>query len=139
MSPAGDVADPDVNTLFPGPTDVAAMEVPVRFVPSLAHGVADYLVGLGMIVLAFASGAEGAGFIAYLLLGLFAIVYALLTDYELGWKPVLTLPAHLALDAAFAVAMLLLPLLFTLPVMLLWTSVAIAFMAGVLVATTKMP
>nr|CAD6416924.1 membrane protein [Rhizobium sp. Q54] len=111
----------------------------MRFVPSLAHGVADYLVGLGMIVLAFASGAEGAGFIAYLLLGLFAIVYALLTDYELGWKPVLTLPAHLALDAAFAVAMLLLPLLFTLPVMLLWTSVAIAFMAGVLVATTKMP
>lgn len=48
------------------------------------------------------------------------------------------MPAHLAFDAGFAVAMLLLPIVFTLPVMLVWTSVIIAFMAGVLVATTKM-
>ncbi|CAD7057216.1 hypothetical protein RHAB21_01087 [Pseudorhizobium halotolerans] len=110
----------------------------MRFVPTFLHGIADYVVGLGMVLLAFASGAEGPGFAAYLALGLFAIVYALLTDYELGWRPILTMPAHLAFDAGFAVAMLLLPIVFTLPVMLVWTSVIIAFMAGVLVATTKM-
>jgi hypothetical protein len=110
----------------------------MRFVPTLVHGIADYVVGFGMILLAFVSGAEGPGFAAYLLLGLFAIVYAMVTDYELGWKPLLTMPAHLALDAAFAVAMLVLPLVFMLPPVLMWTSVVIAFMAGVLVATTKM-
>lgn len=110
----------------------------MRFVPTLVHGIADYLVGAGMILLAFATGATGAGFVAYLLLGLLAIAYALATDYELGWRPILTMPAHLAFDAGFAVAMLLLPIVFTLPVMLVWTSVIIAFMAGVLVATTKM-
>ena len=110
----------------------------MRFVPTLIHGIADYLVGAAMVLLAFATCATGAGFVAYLLLGLFAIVYALLTDYELGWRPILTMPAHLAIDAGFAVAMLLLPIVFTLPVMLGWTSVVIAFMAGVLVATTKM-
>ena len=110
----------------------------MRFVPTFLHGIADYVVGLGMVLLAFVSGAEGPGFAAYLALGLFAIVYALLTDYELGWRPILTMPAHLAFDAGFAVAMLLLPIVFTLPVMLVWTSFIIAFMAGVLVATTKM-
>ncbi|MCJ8520667.1 ABC-type antimicrobial peptide transport system permease subunit [Pseudorhizobium tarimense] len=109
----------------------------MRFVPTLIHGIADYTVGAGMILLAFITGANGAGFYAFLLLGLFAIVYALATDYELGWKPMLTMPAHLAFDAGFAVVMLALPLLFSLPAVLVWASIAIAFMAAMLLATTK--
>jgi hypothetical protein len=34
----------------------------MRFVPTLVHGVADYIVGIGMILLAFVSDAEEAGF-----------------------------------------------------------------------------
>lgn len=110
----------------------------MRFVPTLVHGIADYIVGVGMIALAFLAGADGIGFYAFLLLGAFAIVYSLATDYELGWKPVLTMPAHLALDAAFAAVMLLMPLIFALPPLLAWASGLIGLMAAVLVATTKM-
>lgn len=110
----------------------------MRFVPTLIHGIADYLVGIGMIAVALMAGAEGVGFYAFLLLGVLAIVYSLATDYELGWKPLLTMPAHLALDAAFAAVMLLMPLIFTLPPLLAWASPVIGVMAAVLVATTKM-
>jgi hypothetical protein len=110
----------------------------MRFVPTLVHGVADYIVGIGMILLAFISDADGAGFWVFLLFGLFAIIYSLLTDYELGWKPVLTMPAHLALDAAFALVMLAVPFVFTLPELLAWASWAIGLMAAALVATTRM-
>jgi hypothetical protein len=110
----------------------------MRFVPTLVHGIADYLVGIGMIVIAFIAGGGGIGFYAFLVLGAFAIVYALATDYELGWKPLLSMPAHLALDAAFAVVMLLLPLLFALPPLLAWISIVIGVMAAFLVVTTKM-
>jgi hypothetical protein len=110
----------------------------MRFIPTSVHAVADYLVGFGMILLAFISGAEGAGFAAFVLLGLLAVVYALMTDYELGWKPYLTMPTHLALDAVFAVVMLLLPLVVTLPPLLATASLVIAVMAMVLVATTRM-
>ena len=110
----------------------------MRFVPTIVHAVADYLVGMAMIVLAFISGAQGIGFAAFVVLGLLAIGYALVTDYELGWKPYLTMPTHLALDAAFAVVMLVLPLVLTLPPLLVGASLVIALMAMVLVATTRM-
>ena len=109
----------------------------MRFVPTLVHGIADYAVGIGMIVLAFISGAEGAGFYTFLILGAFAIVYSLMTDYELGWMPYLTMPAHLALDAGFVVVMFLMPLVLTLPPLLFWASLAIGAMAAALVATTR--
>jgi type III secretory pathway component EscS len=48
------------------------------------------------------------------------------------------MPAHLALDAAFAAVMLLMPLIFSLPPLLAWASGLIGLMAAVLVATTKM-
>ncbi|TDK36852.1 hypothetical protein E2F50_08040 [Rhizobium deserti] len=110
----------------------------MRFVPTLVHGVADYIVGIGMILLAFISGTEGSGFWAFILFGLLAIIYSLLTDYELGWKPVLTVPAHLALDAVFAVVMLVLPFVVTLSELLAWVSWVIGFMAAALVTTTRM-
>ena len=72
-----------------------------------------YAVCFGIIAPAFVSEVAGAALHGLILLGLFAIAYGFLTDSELGWKPVLTMPAHLALAA-----MLLLPLLFPLLVML---------------------
>jgi hypothetical protein len=110
----------------------------MRFVPTLVHGVADYIVGIGMILLAFVSDAEEVGFWVFLLLGLFAVIYSLLTDYELGWKPILTMPTHLAFDAGFALVMLALPFVFTLPEILAWASWVIGLMAAALVATTRM-
>jgi hypothetical protein len=110
----------------------------LRFIPQSLHGVADYLVGIGMILLAFLSGAEGPIVWIFLLLGIFAIVYSLVTDYPLGWKPLLTMPTHLAVDAGFAVVMLALPLIFSMPVLLVWVSLGIGVAAAFLVATTRM-
>ncbi len=110
----------------------------MRFVPTLVHAIADYVVGVGMVVLAWFGGASGAGFYAFLILGVIAVCYSLVTDYELGWRPYLSMPGHLAVDAGFAVIMLLLPLLVTLPTLLAFASVAIGLMAAILVATTRM-
>ncbi|MCF6370117.1 hypothetical protein [Rhizobium halophilum] len=110
----------------------------MRFVPTLVHGIADYVVGAVMILLAFVADIGGIGFYAFLILGAFAILYALVTDYELGWKPLLSIPAHLALDAVFALVMLVLPLILVLPTLLFWASIVIGVMAATLVVTTRM-
>ena len=110
----------------------------MRFIPRTVHAIADYLVGFGMIAIALMLGAGGAAAWIFLGLGVFAIVYSLFTDYRLGWKPVLTMPTHLVLDAAFAVVMLAVPLVVTMPVPLMWISVVIGLMAAFLVATTRM-
>ena len=110
----------------------------MRFIPKSLHGVADYLVGIGMILMAFLWGSGGAAFWIFLALGVFAIIYSLLTDYPLGWKPILTMPTHLALDAAFAVVMLALPLAISMPGPLFWIAPIIGLLAASLVATTRM-
>ncbi|AXV15198.1 hypothetical protein CYG48_05460 [Neorhizobium sp. SOG26] len=110
----------------------------MRFIPTSVHGIADYLVCLGMIIMAFVAGAQGAGFAAFVILGCFGILYSLFTDYELGWKSYLSMPAHLALDAGFAVVMLVLPFLVDLPPMLYRSSFVIAVLAAALVLTTRM-
>jgi hypothetical protein len=110
----------------------------VRFIPKSLHGVADYLVGIGMILMAFLWGSGGVAFWIFLVLGAFAIIYSLMTDYPLGWKPILTMPAHLALDAVFAVVMLALPLVISMPKPLFWIAPVIGMLAALLVATTRM-
>lgn len=110
----------------------------MRFIPTLVHGIADYGVGIGMITLAMVGDVEGIAFHAFILLGAFAILYALMTDYELGWKPYLTMPAHLAIDAGFAVVMLCLSLVLPLPALLVGASLVIGITALVLVATTRL-
>jgi Kef-type K+ transport system membrane component KefB len=110
----------------------------LRFISKTVHGLADYLVGFVMIAIAMMVGAGGAVAWIFLGLGVFAIVYSLFTDYRLGWKPVLTMPTHLALDAAFAAVMLVLPLVVAMPTPLVRISVVIGLMAAFLVATTRM-
>ena len=67
---------------------------------SRAHGVLDYVVGLGLILSPRIFGldtsiAEGK---VPMMLGWAALIYSLLTRYELGLLKVLPFRAHLALD-----------------------------------------
>lgn len=71
------------------------------FLPTRIHGVIDYAMGGMLIILPFAlrfptqwSAMVPVG------LGLGAILYSLMTDYELGAYPLLGMRAHLALDVA---------------------------------------
>ena len=74
----------------------------MRFIPTKIHGVLDYLTGALLIVapyiLGFADG-TAAQWIPQIL-GAGAILYSLLTDYELGVMRAIPMPVHLFLDAA---------------------------------------
>jgi hypothetical protein len=87
----------------------------MRFIPTTAHGLADYIVGLIVVGLPFYYGLTGTSRVAFVTLGLFVIVYSLLTDYELGLVRVLRIRFHLLLDASFGLAMLAGPIMLRLP------------------------
>jgi hypothetical protein len=71
-------------------------------IPTKIHGILDYLMGLVLMaspwLLNFAAG--GAETWVPVILGAAVIVYSLLTDYELGLVPLLSMRGHLWLDAA---------------------------------------
>ena len=86
----------------------------MRFVPTRVHGMLDYLVGalLVLVPLVVSSPGSGARFWVPAALGAGAILYALLTDYELGVVRLLPMPAHLLLDALSGVLLAASPWLF---------------------------
>jgi hypothetical protein len=87
----------------------------MRFISTAAHGLADYSVGFIVVGFPFYYGLTGASRATFVALGLFVIVYSLLTDYELGLVRVLRIRFHLLLDALFGLAMLAAPTVLRLP------------------------
>lgn len=86
----------------------------MRFLSTRAHGYLDYLIGVLLIaapwVLGFSRG--GAETWIPVILGAGAIVYSLLTDYELGALRTISMPVHLALDGLSGVLLAASPWLF---------------------------
>jgi hypothetical protein len=72
----------------------------MRFLPTRLHGVIDYLWGIALLATPWIFGyADGsAAQILAVLFGVGAIVYSLVTDYELGLVRLLPMPLHLGLD-----------------------------------------
>ena len=72
----------------------------MRFIPTRVHGYLDYLMGLLLIaapwLFDFANG--GAETWVPVILGAGAIVYSLMTDYELGVSRAISMRTHLTLD-----------------------------------------
>jgi hypothetical protein len=72
----------------------------MRWIPTRVHGVLDYLWGALLLsapwLLGFARGGAETWIAVALAFG--AIVYSLLTDYELGVARVLSMRGHLLLD-----------------------------------------
>ncbi len=72
----------------------------MRFMSTRMHGIADYVVGLILIlapyILGFADG-SAAQWVPQIL-GVLALGSALMTDYELGVMRVIPMPVHLGLD-----------------------------------------
>src|SRR5688572_86997 len=83
-------------------------EARLRFLPTRLHGVVDYVWGLALLaspwVLSFAD-VPAAKWIA-IVFGIGAILYSLVTAYELGLVPLLPMRLHLMLDglAGFVLA-----------------------------------
>lgn len=77
------------------------------------HGYLDYSMGILLIVLPFILDfPDGAATWVPVILGAGAIVYSLFTDYELGWKRVLSMKAHLGIDVASGILLAASPWLF---------------------------
>ena len=72
----------------------------MRFIPTKVHGYLDYLVGALLIaapwLFDFARG--GAETWVPVVLGAGAILYSLITDYELGASKTISMRTHLTLD-----------------------------------------
>jgi hypothetical protein len=86
----------------------------MRFLSTKAHGVLDYLVGILLIaapwLFNFARG--GAETWIFVILGAGALVYSLLTRYELGVVKMIPMPVHLILDAMSGILLAASPWLF---------------------------
>lgn len=86
----------------------------MRFIPTHAHGALDYLTAVALVagpwLLGFARG--GAETWVPVGLGLGVVAYSLVTDYEWGVAPLISMPAHLWLDGANGALLALSPWLF---------------------------
>ena len=86
----------------------------MKVIPTKVHGVLDYLVGILLIaspwLFNFARG--GAETWVPVVLGAGAIIYSLITNYELGAAKVISMRTHLGLDMASGAFLALSPWIF---------------------------
>ena len=86
----------------------------MRFIPTRIHGILDYLMGALLIaapwLFGFAEG--GAETWVPVVLGVGALLYSLLTDYELGVMRRIPMSTHLGLDLAAGLLLAVSPWLF---------------------------
>ncbi len=94
----------------------------MRFIPTRVHGLIDYvwglLVGTAPWVFGFADNGP-ATYVAWAF-GIGAILYSLLTNYEVGLLPVISVPVHLALDIAAGVVLAASPWIFGFADRVVW-------------------
>jgi len=98
----------------------------MRLISTRTHGVLDYVVGVVLVLLPYLLGfADGtaAQWIPQIL-GAGAILYALLTDYELGVVRAIPMRVHLFLDIASGVLLAASPWLFGFAERVAWPHLA---------------
>jgi hypothetical protein len=83
-------------------------------IPTRIHGYLDYLVGLVLIASPWLFGFADGGPEQWIpiVLGVAALAYSLMTNYELGAMRVIPMPVHLMLDAGSGALLAASPWLF---------------------------
>lgn len=86
----------------------------MRFIPTRTHGMLDYTMGLLLIASPWLFNFDDGGPKMWIpiLLGAGAIVYSLMTDYEMGVARVIPMPVHLMLDLGSGLLLAASPWLF---------------------------
>jgi hypothetical protein len=86
----------------------------MKFIPTKIHGYLDYLVGALLIASPWIFDFDRGGAETWVpvILGVSAILYSLVTDYELGASPQISMRTHLMLDLASGVLLALSPWIF---------------------------
>jgi hypothetical protein len=113
----------------------------MRFLSTKTHGVLDYLMGIVLIaapwILGFAEG--GAETWVPVIIGASAIVYSLMTDYEMGASKTISMPTHLWLDGISGAVLAASPWLFGFSDYVFWPHLilGIAEIGSALVTQTQ--
>ena len=81
----------------------------VRFLPAWFHGIADYAVGIGLVVVALAVGGSGVAVATGVVVGAVVLVVSMLTRYPLGVAKVLPFTLHSAGDYLAAALLIFAP------------------------------
>jgi SPW repeat-containing protein len=81
----------------------------VRLLPAWFHAVADYAVGLTLIVVAIAVGGSGLAVATGVIVGAVVLIVSMLTRYPLGVAKVLPFTVHSAGDYLAAALLILSP------------------------------
>jgi hypothetical protein len=81
----------------------------VRLLPAWLHAVADYAVGLGLIIIAIAVGGSGKAVAAGVVVGATVLIVSMFTRYPLGVAKVLPFTVHSTGDYLAAALLLLSP------------------------------
>ncbi len=111
----------------PVPMDQAlSQEYLMRFLPTAVHGVVDYLAGIVFIALPWLFDWNDSAKWILTILGAGVILYSLLTNYELGVIKVIPMGAHLMIDLAGGVVLIVAPFIFDVqPDAARWTMVVL--------------
>ncbi|WP_106476772.1 SPW repeat protein [Phytohalomonas tamaricis] len=111
----------------------------MRFLPTRVHGIIDYVVGVFLIFVPYLFGfADGtAAQWIPMLLGASAILYSLLTRYELGLFRLIPMPAHLGLDALSGLFFIISPWLFGFADRVFWPHVILGLFEVVASLVTR--
>ena len=86
----------------------------MKFISTKTHGYLDYLMGALLIAAPWIFDFDRGGAETYVpvILGVGALLYSLVTDYELGATPQISMRTHLMLDMASGVLLALSPWIF---------------------------
>jgi len=86
----------------------------MRFIPTKVYGVMDYIMGILLIASPWLFDFNRGGMETWIpvILGVGALVYSVMTDYELGLTRTLTMPTHLTLDLVSGILLAVSPWIF---------------------------
>jgi hypothetical protein len=107
-------------------------------IPTRVHGIIDYVVGIVLIlapyILGFADGTAAQW--VPMILGIAALIYSLLTRYELSMAKIIPMPVHLGLDVASGLLLAASPWLFGFADRIWWPHVLVGAMEIVIALMT---
>jgi hypothetical protein len=112
----------------------------MRFLPSRIHGVIDYLWGIALLATPWLFGFSEVAAATWLavIFGIGAILYSVVTDYELGVFRILPMNLHLGLDGLGGAFLAASPWLFGFADRVFWPHLAFGLFSVVASLVTRM-
>lgn len=94
----------------------------MRFIPTWTHGIADYLLGVALIVAPFILGFAIGGVVQWLpmAIGSGILAMAVMTNYEFATVRLISMPVHLTVDFGAGLLLAMSPWVFGFSHIVFW-------------------